>query len=89
MHLSKEAVPHASSWQTRACRQFQSLDYGDSDRKRKARSVLKHVHYDMENQIASGNLLCDAGSSNLVLCDNLEGWEVGGRLKREGRDVYL
>ena len=24
----------------------------------------------------SGNLLCDAGSSNLVLCDSLEGWEV-------------
>ena len=25
----------------------------------------------------SGNLLCDAGSSNLVLCDSLEGWEGG------------
>ena len=27
----------------------------------------------------SGNLLYDAGSSNLVLCDNLEGWDGGGR----------
>ena len=26
-------------------------------------------------QIARGSLLCDAGSSNLVLWDNLEGWE--------------
>ena len=24
----------------------------------------------------------------LVLCDNLEGWEVGGRFKREGTYVY-
>ena len=24
-------------------------------------------------QIASGNLLCDTGNPNLVLCDNLEG----------------
>ena len=30
-------------------------------------------------QIASGNLLYDAGSSNLVLCDSLEEWDgVGG-----------
>ena len=37
--------------------------------------------------IASGNLLCDSGSSNLMLCDNLEGWgrrKVGGRFKNEG-----
>ena len=27
-------------------------------------------------QIASGNLLYDAGSSDELLCDNLEGWEV-------------
>jgi len=34
-------------------------------------------------QRASGNLLYEAGSSNLVLCDNLEGWYgVGG-----GREV--
>ena len=30
----------------------------------------------------SGNLLYDAGSSNLVLCDNLEGWD-GVRGERE------
>ena len=38
-------------------------------------------------EIASGNLLYDSGSSNLVLCDNLMGrmgWEVGGRFQREG-----
>ena len=30
-------------------------------------------------QIASQNLLCDAGSSTLALCDSLEGWDaVGG-----------
>ena len=35
-------------------------------------------------QTASGNLLYDAGSSNQVLCDNLEGWEV-----QEGGDIYI
>jgi len=33
----------------------------------------------------------DAGSSHLVLCVNLEGWdgwEVGGRIRREGTYVY-
>ena len=34
-------------------------------------------------------MLRDAGSSNSVLCDNLEGWEVGGRFKREGTYIYL
>ena len=35
-------------------------------------------------------MLYDAGSSNLVLCDNLEGWdEVRGRFKREGTQVCL
>ena len=41
-------------------------------------------------KIGSGNLLYDAGISNPVLYDNLEGWggvEVGGRLKREGTCV--
>ena len=32
--------------------------------------------------IASGSLLYDTGSSNSVLCDNLEGWEGGFREKR-------
>ena len=42
--------------------------------------------------MAIGNLFYDTGSSNLVLCDNLEGWEgVGGgrSFKREGTHVYL
>ena len=37
-------------------------------------------------------MLYDAGSSNLVLCDNLEGWDGvggGGRFEREGTYVYL
>ena len=36
-------------------------------------------------------MLYDSGSSlNLVLCDNLEGWNgVGGRFKREETYVYL
>ena len=40
----------------------------------------------------SGNLLCDAGSSNLVLCDSLEEWEgVGGgeREIQDRGDVYV
>ena len=44
-------------------------------------------------QRANGNLLYDAGSSNLVLCDDLGvGWDVrleGGRFKKEGAYVYL
>ena len=48
----------------------------------------KHIHYHVK-QIASGNLLYDAGSSNPVLSDNLEGCHGGGRLRREGTDVCL
>ena len=43
-------------------------------------------------QVAGGNLLNDAGSSQPVFCDNLQGqdgWEVGGGFKREGSSVYL
>ena len=42
-------------------------------------------------QLASGNLLYDTGSPNLVLCDNLEGWDgvVGGREVQEGGDIYI
>ena len=35
----------------------------------------------------NGNLLCDSGSSNLVLCDNLVGWDgvgVGSGVQEEG-----
>ena len=42
--------------------------------------------------IASGTLLYDAGSSNLVLCDNLEGWGGvgdGEGFRREESYVYL
>lgn len=36
------------------------------------RVALKYIHYQVKNGKASGNLLGDAGSSNLVLCDNLD-----------------
>ena len=41
-------------------------------------------------RIASGNLLSDTGSSNLVLCDNLEGWDRVGswREVQQGRDTH-
>ena len=42
-------------------------------------------------QIASGNLLYDAGSSNLMLWDNLEGQdgEGGGKDVQEGGDIRM
>ena len=42
-------------------------------------------------QIASGNLLYDTGSSDPVLCDNLEGWGGvgGGRKDQEGEDICV
>ena len=42
-------------------------------------------------RVASGNFLYDSGSSDdsVVLCEDLEGWEAGGRLKSEGTYVYL
>ena len=50
-------------------------------------------------RIASGNLLSDTGSSNLVLCDNLDGWdgvgagkevqEEGTKKQRKGTYIYL
>ena len=42
-------------------------------------------------EIASGNLLHDAGSPNLVLCENLEGWdgEGGEREDEEGGDIGM
>ena len=47
-----------------------------------------------EKLIAIGNLLYDAGNSNLVLGDHLDGgggvrWELGRRFKGEGIYVYL
>ena len=32
--------------------------------------------------------MLDTQSSNLVLCDNLEGWKVGGRFK-EREDICI
>ena len=40
--------------------------------------ALKHIHYHMENRQPVGNCCTDAGSSNLVLCDNVEGWDGVG-----------
>ena len=41
--------------------------------------------------MASGNSLCDTGSSKPVLRDNLEGWAgVGGRREvQEGGDICI
>ena len=39
--------------------------------------------------MARGNWPYDSGNTKAVLCDNPEGWEVGGRFKREGTYVYL
>ena len=51
---------------------------------RTERVPLKHTHYHMQNQTASGSLPYKAGSSNQALCDNLEGWYgVGGRFEKE------
>ena len=40
---------------------------------------------------SNGNWLYDARSSNLVFCDNVEGWNGtgGGRVVQEGKYVYL
>ena len=43
-------------------------------------------------QIASGNWLCDSGHSNwgsMTTERGGMGWEIGGRLKREGTYIYL
>ena len=42
-------------------------------------------------KLDSGNLPYDAGSLNLVLCDNLEEWDgVGGvNQVQEGGDIYI
>ena len=49
--------------------------------------TLPHV-----KQTAGGNLLCDVGNSTQCSVTTQRGgmgWEVGGRLKREGIYVYL
>ena len=57
-------------------------------------SSIKTHTLPYEKLIAVGNLLNDAGNSNLVLCDDLDGWggvqwELGRRFKGEGIYVYL
>ena len=39
-------------------------------------------------RIASRNLLCDAGNSNPVLCDNLQGWDGVEESSRERGCMY-
>ena len=41
--------------------------------------------------MASGNLQYDAGSSNLLLCDNVAGWSVvgGGKETQERGDICI
>ena len=53
------------------------------------RVALKHALQYVE-QIASGNWLVDMRSSNLVLCDNVDGWDgLGGEGEvQKGRDMY-
>ena len=49
------------------------------------------MYITMCNQTAGEDLLHDAGSSNSVLCDNLEGWDEvgGGKEVQEGRDILI
>ena len=52
-------------------------------------SIIETYILPYVKEIAGGSLLYDSGSSNPMLCDDLEGWgeegcEVGGRFEREG-----
>ena len=49
--------------------------------------ILPHA-----KQMASGNMLCDVGSStqcSVTAWWGGKGWDVGGRFKREGTCVYM
>ena len=46
------------------------------------RAALKHMHYHMRN--SQGESAVRHRQLSPALCDRLEGWEVGGRLKEEG-----
>ena len=74
------------------CRRREQI-YGHSKRRRRWANREWHgnLHITYVKQIASGNSLYDAGSSNPVLCDNLEGWDgVGGRREvQEGGEICL
>ena len=56
---------------------------GESSKKTYTLPYVKHI--------ASGNLLCDSGSSKPVFCDNLEVWGGvgGGREIQEGGDICI
>ena len=59
---------------------------GEGERKANWKSSIETHILPYIKQIASGNLLCDAESSNPVLCDNLEGLDgVGGGREVQGR----
>ena len=55
------------------------------------RVTLTHTHYHVLNKTASGNWLCDAGSSTRGLCDNLQGRDGAGdgREVQEGGDICI
>ena len=55
-----------------------------------ARVILKHISPCVK-YIARGNLLSDAGSSDPLLGDNLEGWGGVrvGREFQEGKDICI
>ena len=57
----------------------------------KGESSLEACTWPQGKDTASGNLLQDAGSSNLcsVTTEGRDGWRVGGRFQREGTCVYL
>ena len=69
---------------------YNQLQWGKERAREELRVAWKHVPPYVK-QIASQNLLCDAGSSTLVLCDNLEGWDAvgGGREVQEGGDMCI
>ena len=60
-------------------------------RRRDNQSSVETYTLPYAKQVARGNLLHDAGSSNLVICDNLEGWDgVGvGREVQDGGDICI
>ena len=71
------------------------LTFGQSGRRR-AWDDLREQHWNIHIticKIASGSLMCEAGSPKPALCDNLEGWGGLGRavegLVQEGGDTYV
>jgi len=69
-----------------ANRLLDTVGEGEGGANRIKRVTLKHMLRFGKKD--NGNLLNDSGNSNLAFCDNLEGWEVRGRLIREGTYVY-